>query len=248
MNQEQFQSGQVSVPPNTSSILELMSKAWDFYLDRFKDIFLIVFVVYLPINLLMHLVPEAESMQGLRTQMKLQQLLEGFVGVIATLAIIFLIIKQLEGARITVKEAFHLALSKWGSVIVVQLLLGIFLLGLYLLLVIPGIIFTVYWIFEVYAVALKGLKGKAALDYSKAIVAGRWWKTLGYSICFGAPALLLVAVYFFIIYFTPDSLVNNVGFSVAFDICFDVGFAFLVVLYTFFFLDFSKDIPVPQKT
>lgn len=48
---------------------------------------------------------------------------------------------------------------------------------LFLLLVIPGIIFMVYWYFNVYIVLDQKLRGMAALKKSKEMIKGHWWKT-----------------------------------------------------------------------
>ncbi len=44
-----------------------------------------------------------------------------------------------------------------------------------LLLIIPGIIFSVYYVFGAYATLFDGQRGLAALRYSKQLVKGRWW-------------------------------------------------------------------------
>jgi hypothetical protein len=48
-----------------------------------------------------------------------------------------------------------------------------------------GIIWGVYYSFFVYAVALRQVSGKAALDYSKATVQGEWWRVFGYLLALG---------------------------------------------------------------
>lgn len=50
------------------------------------------------------------------------------------------------------------------------------------LLVIPGIIYSIKWVFYVFASLDKDLKGKSALDYSKKTVKGNWWRLLFLSI------------------------------------------------------------------
>ena len=44
-----------------------------------------------------------------------------------------------------------------------------------LFFIIPGIIFTLWYIFAGYSVLLDGQKGLAAMRFSKALVVGRWW-------------------------------------------------------------------------
>ncbi len=60
----------------------------------------------------------------------------------------------------------------------------IFLAGLFILLIIPGIIFMIYWIFGLY-IYVDEKKGIIdSLKRSFHIVKRKWWKTLGYSLFF----------------------------------------------------------------
>ncbi len=68
---------------------------------------------------------------------------------------------------------------KYLGLIIVQL---IFLLGLFLLLIIPGIIFFVYWIFSNYVLINEKTDIMQSLKRSKEIVKGRWWGVFGYFI------------------------------------------------------------------
>jgi len=57
------------------------------------------------------------------------------------------------------------------------ILLGMLLLmGWSLLLVIPGMIFALYYMFQVQAVALRGESFMGAIRYSKNLVKGYWWR------------------------------------------------------------------------
>lgn len=63
-----------------------------------------------------------------------------------------------------------------------NLLTGLIVLVGYLLLIIPGIILTVKYVFTQYIVIEENLSGLAALKRSQELVKGRFWKVLGYSI------------------------------------------------------------------
>jgi hypothetical protein len=58
----------------------------------------------------------------------------------------------------------------WVSIIT-SIIVGLWTL----LLIIPGIIFSMYYVFSSYVTLFEGIKGRAALKYSKALVKGRWW-------------------------------------------------------------------------
>jgi hypothetical protein len=68
----------------------------------------------------------------------------------------------------------------WFSIVLV-----IFIFLLTLLLIIPGIIFGIYWIFASYVFFDRKEKIRASLRQSREIVKGRWWNTFGYLILLG---------------------------------------------------------------
>ncbi|MEN9626479.1 MAG: hypothetical protein RL557_807 [archaeon] len=59
---------------------------------------------------------------------------------------------------------------------------GIFLLGLFLLLIIPGIIFGVYWLLSSYVLLYEKKDILTSLKRSKEIIKGNWWRVFGYLI------------------------------------------------------------------
>ena len=83
------------------------------------------------------------------------------------------------------------ALDILWPVILSSVLAGLAVLGGFFLLVVPAIIFSVWFAFVVYAVALDGEKNTAALRASKKLVAGRWWGVLWRLL---APGLVYLAL------------------------------------------------------
>ncbi len=109
-------------------------------------------------------------------------------------------------------EELILAGKKWyWKSLGFTIVLMIFLVLLFMALIIPGIIFSVFWIFS-YLVFLDGGKGIiSSLKGSFRIVKKRWWKTLGYillfflimmgiSIIFGIPSLIMQVIFLFVAY------------------------------------------------
>jgi lysine 6-dehydrogenase len=72
-----------------------------------------------------------------------------------------------------------------------MLLALVILLGLSFLLVVPGLIQAVYYTFITQVVVLRHGRGKGALDRSKALVRGRWWRVFWISLLLSLPYLLL---------------------------------------------------------
>lgn len=75
--------------------------------------------------------------------------------------------------------------KKYWSFLVANILLGIIVGAGFILLVIPGIIFAVWYFSALYIMATEDVSAMTALDNSKKLVAGRWWKVLGYLIVLG---------------------------------------------------------------
>lgn len=63
-----------------------------------------------------------------------------------------------------------------GSVIWVSILVALIVIGGTLLLIVPGVIFSIWYAFAFYAVIFENKTGGGALQASKNMVAGRWWE------------------------------------------------------------------------
>ena len=55
----------------------------------------------------------------------------------------------------------------------------------------PALIWMIYYVFAFYIVALRNFSGKAALDYSKQLVKGQWWRVFGYTMVVGIGVLIV---------------------------------------------------------
>ena len=83
------------------------------------------------------------------------------------------------------------SLSSFWKYLAFFVVVCIFSLGLLILLIIPGIIFMVYWIFGVYVMYDKKLGIRASLKESRRIVRGRWWFVFGYLLFVGLITILI---------------------------------------------------------
>lgn len=92
------------------------------------------------------------------------------------------------------KEVFKLGFRNIVKFFMVSLVVGlIVVLGL-VLLIIPAVIFGVWYSFSVWLVLDKGMKIGEALKQSKAMVKGRFWKVLGRTVTFGLFAFFVSIV------------------------------------------------------
>jgi hypothetical protein len=217
---------------------KVIALGWEQYRRHFGSILPIFLIVYVPINIGLSFVPvdtliEEHGLRGFKIYMKLIQLTEFLIGVVATMSLAKLIEASLLGQPITWKQALRHSLSRWGASIGTGLLAGLIIFGMCLLLIVPGIIWSLYYSLFVYVVALRGLSGKKALDYSKAIVKGQWWRVFGYLLvinALGAVAGIAVAAPFF---FTPENRILDIA-SVTLT---DIVSALFLTMTTVFFLN-----------
>lgn len=75
------------------------------------------------------------------------------------------------------REMFFKVFSSAGALILTGVLTYFLLMGWTLLLIVPGFIFFIYYIFSVYAVILRRHVGLKAIHYSKDLIKGQWRNT-----------------------------------------------------------------------
>lgn len=75
------------------------------------------------------------------------------------------------------KEHYSYALKYIWPGIYTSFFVGLVVFGGTLLLIIPGIIFSLWYSFILYVLVLDDKRGWSALSASKALVSGRWWAT-----------------------------------------------------------------------
>ena len=95
------------------------------------------------------------------------------------------VLKVVNGAEITVKEILLEAWKKLWKTFLVSILVFLVVLGGLVLLVIPGIIFGVWFAFSQLIYLDKGLMVKESMIVSKSLVVGRSWKIFGRLLVFG---------------------------------------------------------------
>ncbi len=95
------------------------------------------------------------------------------------------------GERRSFPGALAVSLATTPRFVPVMLLAFVILLGLSLLLIVPGFIQAVYYTFVTQVVVLRQGRGRGALAHSKALVRGRWWRVLGVNLLLSLPLVLI---------------------------------------------------------
>lgn len=105
----------------------------------------------------------------------------GFVIFPATIGpITILLAARIGGEAVTAAAAIKKAVSLLPRYAVMTLLNIFIVCALSLLLIVPGIIFAVFYIFATEALFLRNYGGMQALLYSKRLVEGNWWVISGF--------------------------------------------------------------------
>ena len=138
--------------------------------------------------------------------------------------------------KISLKDEFSTALSLWPEVLLVSIIVGLIQLAGFVLLIIPGIIFSVWFGFALYFVIFEKAKIKESLVKSKALVRGRFWgvflrilvPSILWSLFAWAVSIIFVNLIDLVIKFAPSTVSS---FRVALDIIKVFGVSYLEVLF-----------------
>lgn len=95
------------------------------------------------------------------------------------------------------KASLATAWPKLGSFFWISLLVGLAVLGGLILVIIPGIIFAVWFCFSMFVFVSEGIKGTSALKRSKQLVQGYWWPIFGRIVVLWIVAVLISWIKFF---------------------------------------------------
>lgn len=171
------------------NVQDLIKKSWSLYVKNFKKLIPYMLLLLVP-NLIL-------SATGL-TSLFLDEYARSDAFVAANTIVVLLIIaaailfsiwtnialvksikemimgKEALGIKPSLKSSSHLIFPVIYTSIIT---FAIILVGM-LLLVVPGVIFAIWYAFVYYVVIFEEKGGIKALQYSKKLVAGRWWAIL----------------------------------------------------------------------
>ena len=156
----------------------LMRESWALYKNNFALFAKIVVWLLIP-SIILSLLPYfiSNPVVFLVTNFLLS-LFSWILSVFITVAIILAMDAVLKKEPVNLKNIYNLSYAKtfWGVVISILVTLAV---GLgTLLLIIPGIIFSVWFSFSLYTFVLENKKGTEALSSSRQLVKGKFWPIL----------------------------------------------------------------------
>ncbi len=176
---------------NLILISEIIKKGWQLYLDNIAQFIYPIIISIIPYLLIYAVeyfnLPAAEILIIILTALSI---VINFWVIIVFMELIDKIYKK---EPIEANKIYESAFKKIPSYFLVSLLVGLITMAGLILLIIPGIIFAVWYSFAVYINILedKNNKGWDALKSSKDLVKGRWGKTFWRLIL---PSLLVYAI------------------------------------------------------
>lgn len=183
------------------SAWDFLKEAWEIMREHSQLLMGLVALVYVPINALLYFAllnqESVDSWSGFATQMRFSGLLEFVLGSIPTIGAIYLVGlskgQKLEPVS-TFNELAKQVGNKYGATLKIMIRSGFLLMLLSFLLVIPGIIYGIYWVFAIPIAILTDQQGGDILKTSKELVTDRWWSVLGYSFAFGLAGIVAALV------------------------------------------------------
>lgn len=170
---------------------EMLGTAWTVFRGEWLRLLPLVVGVSLLCTGVLTLFPEhdQETAMGVFLEIGEVSLVDLMFGILAALGGCWLVRERLEGRRGSLVGALAHAGRRWLAGVGTGWLESVILVFFLLLLIVPGVIFAVYYTFSTTAVALSGLSGMTALRHSKTLVAGRWWRVFGYSMALMLPVI-----------------------------------------------------------
>ena len=165
----------MTIPEITSRYLslgEIFRASFHILKLRYLALVGIVIAIHAPIDVLLAFLPYDENIFLIAAA--------GLVATILRLPVPIFIALVVEGwmngETVPGSEAFEKAISKWMDATWVHILQFLAIALGSLLLIVPGIIVAVFFLFSIQVVALRGERGKSALVYSYSLVGWQWWR------------------------------------------------------------------------
>ena len=184
----------------------ILSTAFEIYKANASNLLLIVAVVVVPLTFISAFItgvvfaPDEVTRFGetINERTLIVALIVGFIGIV--IAVIINAVLQaalLRGAALAslgepvdIDASYKWGFARFGSVLLISLLVGLAVLGGLILLIIPGIIFMIMFSVSIPALVVENRRGTDAMSRSWNLVKGHFWHALGVLVV----ALIITAV------------------------------------------------------
>lgn len=184
-----------------SSPFELIKKAVNIFSKKENIIFLVK--IYIPVAFF-SLLSAAQSFLPASIKnstsiwlvlgVGVVQILYFLTSALVTISAVVALGKIVNGGELSFKKTYKSARKNYWMLLLLSVVLTLIYVFGFLLLIIPGMIFIVWFAFSRFMAIEKGLGIKQSLLKSKELVKGIYWKVLGRLIVFGAFTVLVQMV------------------------------------------------------
>lgn len=181
-------------------LLTYFPTGWEIFKQNFVQLFFINLLLFLPVEILSNLYgPESfSSAKFSLTQFFITFIFVGLVVSILNTIPVVAIIKLVESSKTSkkrdIKKLFNFAFTKWWLLALTRMLWSLVVFPLYLLLIVPGVVATIYLSFTDQIVVIENKKFWQALKLSFKIVKGHWWFVAGATFLLWFPTTLFSSV------------------------------------------------------
>lgn len=187
-----------------TSIDDLLKKSWEAYkivVFQYVKMSLFGVVALIPTGIIVVLMLIFGDQIDEGTTRMVLYIVLGIIGTVALVSGIIIsyiaqvalqVIVYKKDASLKLKEAFKIAKGKALDFLTTNLLAGIIIMLGFIVFIVPGIIWSIYYYFVVWIVLKEDKFGMKALRRSKSLVKGYWWSVVGRS--------LLITILMFFVY------------------------------------------------
>jgi hypothetical protein len=202
-----------TLPPR--GLGDILSTAFEVYKANATKLIVIVAIVVVPLALLTSLFSNVvfdvdtttvdiggQPVTTIETQGAFTALIAAAIGAVIAFVMSFVLqaavmraaAQAVIGDPVDAEASYRYGFKRLGSVILVSLLVGLILLGGFILLIIPGIIFAVFLAVTIPALVVENKRGTDALGRSWNLVKGAFWHVLGTIVVAGIIAGLVSGI------------------------------------------------------
>lgn len=149
--------------------------------------------------------------------------------------------------KFTLREIINSGMKNWLKYLGLLIVLGIFLIGLSFLLIIPAIIFFVYWLLSSYVLFDEQKGILYSLKRSRKLIKGNWWKVFGYVILTGIGSGLVYIIFYLpsVLYLTNDQTIFQ---SLIYLFLSTIAQTIMAIIFYGFFTLFYKNLYLELKS
>jgi len=193
------------------SLGQIIDHTWDHYKKHFGELFMInawLFVIA-ALNVVAYIFYPLLRLPGSTQALSSPETFGVLLYVINVLLVAPIVgiwiynmpVKLIDRQQLKKKTDFK-TVSKEGwkfffSNLLIRILVGLAVLAGLILLIVPGVVFAVWFVFALYAMLIDGKRGREALKYSRELVKGRWWSVLWRLVI---PKIVFLIIWFLVFY------------------------------------------------